>query len=435
MLCGLLVPAACAEDDAPGTAAAIAGNGGASQTTPTGGATSASSAGANSGGAGAGASSADASSADAGAAGTSQPGLEVVQVTTLTTVQASAGLALAPEPELQLPEFVERERAAQEQSSTGGLEDRAEIDTALVFRAAAGDVRGGALSVSPIFSAQRSWPVEWGFPALRADRGGLVWGLALSEPDDSTVSSDWLRTTEWTGWKAWGGLAVRAVDDDSNQAPGNPAPSAPAAILSFAARGVFSPLRLSSDARDLIISNPTNQTIAQALLIYSHSEGVGVREVLDLGPGERRETTLGPKEQPIAALLERARDTLKDFFVERLGEELGATIAESKSIPFLETPGLRLIYMLDAAASPIAMNFSSPVDRAAPVIVAHSEVLTPAEESRVLSLLARDAAPTLAETTSELGRFTQAKLEFAAQQDEPLVRERAEQLLHELLQP
>jgi hypothetical protein len=363
--------------------------------------------------------------APAGGTGSATAALDVVAVATVTTVQASSGSYLAPEPEQQLPAFIERTRA----SAEGGDAPGTVVDTALSFRSTQALGSELALSISARVSSEGLWAMEWGFPSLESQPASLLWRLRLQaaapEPAGALPPP---AASEWRAWTSFGGLAVLPATPDSASA----VTSAPAALVSFAARRRFAPLELGSEGSEMVITNPSQRTIDRALLIYSHSEGIGVQEVLDLGPGERRVTTLGPKEHPIAELLALARRELTTFFATRVGDELASATAAAKSIPFLETRGLRLIYMLDETEAPLSLEFSSRVERFQQVVVAHAEVLSPIDEANVLTLLASDPQLDLATLSATLGRFTEAKLEFAESQGDAEVSERATALLGEL---
>lgn len=352
--------------------------------------------------------------------------LEVVKVTTITTVQTSAGSYLVAQPEQALPPNVERSRTL----AGSAQQRRAELDSAVLFRSIEPVSAGLTLSGAPRLSAGSAWAVDWGFPALGADggAGGPIWRLRFDARSASgapaTVEP---ASSEWQGWTLYDGLSVRSASDSSATTPG-----APAALLNASASGVFAPLELGSEGTDVVIKNPSDRVISRALLIYSHSGGVGVREVLDLGPGERRVTTLGPKERPPMELLERGRDELTAFFAERVGDELGRAIATSKSIPFLESHGLRLVYMLEQRDAPVSIEFSARLAQTEEIVVAHQEVLSLADEASVTSLLEQEQAPTLTDVTAALGRFTQAKLEFATLDVQSRAATRAQALLNEL---
>jgi hypothetical protein len=158
---------------------------------------------------------------------------------------------------------------------------------------------------------------------------------------------------------------------------------------------------------------------------------VGVTAVNALGPGASSITTLGPKERPPEELLELARGQLRDFFAASVGDELGAAMARAKSIPFLETQGLRLISLLDVTAAPTSLEFSQPLASRTHVVVSHSEILKLEEETHILSVVGDEALAT-AQVTSELGRFSEGKLEYAAVNGDAAVSARAASLLTQL---
>jgi len=188
---------------------------------------------------------------------------------------------------------------------------------------------------------------------------------------------------------------------------------------------------LTGDVDDLVVTNRSGQVIERALLIYSHSGGVGVTAVDRLSPGDSSVTALGPKEHPPGVLLDLARAQLRSFFSASVGEELGAAIAEAKSIPFLETPGLRLISLLDVGSAPMTLELTVPTTKRTQVVVSHSEILKRDEEQHVLSVVA-DVALETAAVVSELGRFSQGKLEYALTNGDDQQRARAQALLAEI---
>lgn len=349
-----------------------------------------------------------------------EPTLEVAEVQTVTTVQDSGGLFLSPTPEQAVPGYVEH---ASETTLAADQQERAKVDLALLFRSdtPSGDTR--TLDARLVSPNGAPWsPMQHYFPHVSAATGGVSWPLEVSAADaaqqDDSISS------EWRGWQGFRALGVR-----SSTVTGGP--SVPVATLDFEMRGPQSPLVLTADGDALVVVNRSDQVIEQALLVYSHPGGVAVTVVGALGPGERKVTVLGPKEHPPDVLLELARDQLGSFFGSVVGSELGAAMARAKSIPFLETQGLRLISLLNEESAPVAVSFSSPVARDRRVVVSHSEILKPEEEARVLGVVA-DPALGAAQAPSVLGRFTEAKLEFAAFHGDSVVRERSAALLGEL---
>jgi hypothetical protein len=267
-------------------------------------------------------------------------------------------------------------------------------------------------------------PIEHYFPTVEPVAAGADWPIELLR--DAVVTPSGV-SSEWSGWQVFGGLGVRPPQRTNDSTPA----SAAVATLDFEVRGRPSPLVLSGDVDDLRVTNRSGSTVARALLIYSHPGGVGVRAVTELGPGASAVTVLGPKEHPPAQLLEMARGVLRDFFVASVGAELGAAIADAKSIPFLETQGLRLISLLEVTEAPARLEFSAAPHSLKHVVVSHSEILKPDEEARVLSVVA-DQTLSAVQVASELGRFSEAKLELAAASGDDTVRPRAQQLLAEL---
>jgi hypothetical protein len=347
--------------------------------------------------------------------------LAVVQVETVTTVQSSTGSFLSPTPEQVVPAYVQRG------SQDGRVEvpeqqERARIDVALLFRGTQASELSQQLDARLVPLNAAPWSgIEHSFPHVEQTAAGVSWALAVSSV--AVADLDTAVSPEWRGWQDFRGLGVRG-------APGE-ALSAPAATLDFATSGLSSPLLLSTEGGDLLVTNRSTHAIPRALLIYSHSGGVGVTTLEALNPGERRVTVLGPKEHPAGVLLELARERLTDFFSASVGPELAPAMAAAKSIPFLETPGLRLIALLDEEQEPASVSFSVPLTGQQRVVLSHSEILKPEEEERVLRVLidpnlVADGAP------ATFGRFTQGKLEFAEQSSDASASARATALLAEL---
>jgi len=199
----------------------------------------------------------------------------------------------------------------------------------------------------------------------------------------------------------------------------------------FELAGERRPLLLSTEGDSLLVTNRSTHGIARALLVYSHPGGVGVTVLEALEPGEHRVTVLGPKEHPPETLLELARQQLTDFFGASVGPELAPAMAAAKSLPFLETPGLRLIALLDEDQGAAAVSFPASVSGQQRVVLSHSEILKPEEEARVLSALI-DPGVGVEQALASFGRFTQAKLEFAEQSPDLGASSRAAALLTEL---
>ena len=359
-------------------------------------------------------------------AGTASAKLEVVQVTTLTTVQASSGLFLSPSPQQDVPSYIALGEPSTPVEPVDGF-DRAKVDLALLFQAPpAGALPALQAELSPTSAGEWS-PLEHYFPAVEPTADGAHWPVelfragALDALDTTGISS------EWSGWQAFGGLGVRAPMTDGEA-------SAAVATLDFEVRGAPSPLVLTlTDAEQLLVTNQSGQAIERALLIYSHAGGVAVTVVNALGPGASSITTLGPKERPPEQLLELARGALADFFAASVGAELGRAMADAKSIPFLETHGFRLISMLAENQAPADVAFSRPVGTQKRVVVSHSEILKPEEEARLLTVVADDTLDA-AGVTGTLGRFSEAKLEFAVSSGDATVSGRAATLLGQLRQ-
>jgi hypothetical protein len=301
-----------------------------------------------------------------------------------------------------------------------GLE-RARVDLAVLFHGSLGSAHQLVAELSSTTAGEWS-PIEHDFPAVQPATKGGLWPIELSAEDVAATDV----STEWSGWRAFGGLGVRAPGASAVQAP-----TAAVATLDFAVNGASSPLVLSTDGITLTVSNRSTQIIERALLIYSHSGGVGVTAVSSLGPGASSITTLGPKEHPPGVLLDLARAQLRDFFAVSVGDELGAAMAEAKSIPFLETQGLRLISVLQESEAPTHLAFSQPIASRKHVVVSHSEILKLEEETRILSVVADESLATT-EVTKELGRFSEGKLEYATVSGDATVSARANALLEGL---
>lgn len=359
--------------------------------------------------------SAPAATAEAGAT------LDSVQVTTLTTVQASSGLFLSPSPQQDVPGYVARGEPSTPVEPVEGF-DRAKVDLALLFQGPAqGELPSLTADLRPTSTGEWS-PIEHYFPAVEPTAGGARWPIELFRTEAVAATGI---STEWSGWQAFGGLGVR-------QPRGEADTSAAVATLDFEVRGAPSPLMLTlTNTEQLLVTNQSGQAIERALLIYSHPGGVAVTVVGALGPGDSSITTLGPKEQPPEELLDLARATLAEFFAVSVGAELGAAMAGAKSIPFLETHGFRLISLLDESQAPAALEFAQPLGSTKVVVVSHSEILKPEEEARLLTVVADDTLADAA-VTGDLGRFSEAKLEFAATSGDAAVSSRAVTLLDQL---
>lgn len=347
--------------------------------------------------------------------------LDCVQVTTLTTVQASSGLFLSPTPQQDVPGYVALGERSTPVEPAEGFE-RAKVDVALLFQSAA---RGALPSLTAELepSNNGAWsPIEHYFPAVEPTGNGARWPIELFRTEavaDVGISS------EWSGWQAFGGLGVRQPLTAGET-------GAAVATLDFEVRGAASPLVLTlTSTEQLLVTNQSGQAIERALLIYSHRGGVAVTVIGALGPGASSITTLGPKEHPPERLLELARAELADFFAVSVGAELGTAMADAKSIPFLETQGFRLISLLDGSQAPAALEFSQPLTTAKRVVVSHSEILKPEEEARLLTVVADDTLDA-GSVTGDLGRFSEGKLEFAASSADATVSARASTLLEEL---
>ena len=344
--------------------------------------------------------------------------VEVVQVTTLTTVQASSGLFLSPSAQQNVPSYVARGELAPSAPADGV--DRAKVDVALLFRSDSDQLPSleAELAAPPLGERE---PIEHYFPEVLPADGGARWPLELVQgelPAGAEVSS------EWSGWQAFGGLRVRS--------PGSIDVEAPAATLDYELRGARSPLVLTlNDADELVVTNQSGVTVQRALLVYSHPGGVAVTAIDALGPGASRITTLGPKERPPEELLDRARANLAEFFSASVEPSLAEAMAASKSTPFLETQGFRLIALLDATQGPAALQVHGASVTPHQVVVSHSEILKAEEESRILSVVA-DTSLDEAAVAESLGRFAEGKLELATTSEDASVSERAQGVLARL---
>jgi hypothetical protein len=344
--------------------------------------------------------------------------LSAVEVTTVTTVQASTGVFLSPRPLQVRPPYVELGLAGTAGAESPSAElDRAKVDSALLFGSASGDLASARLSATFSALAEQDEPLpQHFFPALEARGHQATWPLLL-QGRASNATDTW---TEWDGWQAFEGLSVTE--------PGSTA--APAATLDYEMVGLSSPLVLGSDGRSIVITNRSQLSIAKALLIYAHENGVGISVVADLGPGMRRETTLGPKERNPEELLRLGRIELESFLGESMGPELGRAVARAKSVPFLETLGLRLIYLLDEQQGPAALTLPAGLSQQRRFVISHAEVLEPADEERVVALLQTAIQPR--EVPEQLGRFARAKLEVAGLLGDEQVRQQSSTLLQSL---
>ncbi len=345
--------------------------------------------------------------------------LSAVEVTTVTTVQASTGIFLSPRPQQMRPAYVERGQDGSASVDAPSFElDRAKVDSALLFSSEQG--YAGPLELSARFSAlaQQGEPLpQHFFPALEADSDMAGWPLELRD-SVAVVTDTW---TEWGGWQAFGGLGIGAAASDD---------AAPAATLDYELLGLASPVVLTAEGDDIVITNRSQQPIAKVMLVYSHADGVGISVVADLGPGMRRETTTGPKEHNAEELLRRARVELEQFFGETMGPELGRAVARAKSVPFLETHGLRLVYLLDEQQAPAEIALPRGLRQQQRFVISHAEVLAPADEQQVLGLLETGVEPS--EVPGQLGRFARAKLEVARLLGDEQVQQQSSQLLESL---
>lgn len=347
--------------------------------------------------------------------------IAVVQVQTVTTVQSSAGSFLSPTPEQLLPAYIERNLDGVS-AATAEAEERAKIDLALLFRSMDASSVNQRLDAQLVSASAEPWStIDHYFPHVEQSPTRVTWPLSLSSVGVADLDDG--ISPEWRGWQNFRGLGIRETRLADL--------SVPVATLDFEASGLSSPLVLTVDGGTLLVTNRSTHTVARALLVYSHPGGIGVTAIGSLEPGERTITILGPKEHPPDTLLELARAQLTEFFEASVDSELASAMAAAKSIPFLETQGMRLIALLSDELEPVVVSFSSPPGSQQRVIVSHSEILKPEEEARVLGVVT-DPSVDAAGALATLGRFTQAKLEFAVQSTDPSVSARAASLLAEL---
>jgi hypothetical protein len=339
--------------------------------------------------------------------------LTAVEITTVTTVQASSGVFLSPRPRQARPRYVQTGVLDNAEGIEPSEVDRVKVDSALLFQA---DARGRALLAGRFESSSDQPLPQHFFPVLEAADEGARWDIAL-RPAGSIVTDDW---TEWGGWRAYPGLRVGADAD-----------GAIAATLDYEALGLRSPLTLTMNGERVIVTNHSQQAIHGALLIYDHADGVGVELVDDLDPGGWEDTATGPKEHNPERLLLEARERLEAFMSERLGAEFGPAVARAKSVPFLETPGLRLVYLLDEQQAPAPIALPEGLAARQRFVICQAEVMIPSEEQHTLELL---RAPELdaVEVTLGLGRFARAKLEGAKLLGDAPVQAQAATLLETL---
>jgi hypothetical protein len=321
-----------------------------------------------------------------------------------------------------VPAYVERSTEVPS-ALAAEQQERAKVDIALLFRGTSTSTASEALTASVVSPTGAPWsPIQQYFPHLDQTVGAVTWPLRVSAVESADF--DAAVSPEWGGWRDYRGLGVHGTASDD-------APQAPAATLEFETLGRESPLVLSAEGSSLVLTNRSDTVVERALLIYSHPGGVGVTAVSSVDPGQRVLTALGPKEHPPETLLALAREQLTNFFSASAGPELASAMASAKSIPFLETQGLRVIALLAADREPASVSFSSPLALQRHVVVSHSEILKPEEEARVLSTV---TTPTLTveQAVETLGRFTEAKLEFAAQSSDAAVSAKSTELLSEL---
>jgi hypothetical protein len=106
-------------------------------------------------------------------------------------------------------------------------------------------------------------------------------------------------------------------------------------------------------------------------------------------------------------------------------------MADAKSIPFLETQGLRLISLLDVREAPTIVGFSPRPLKHQNIVVSHSEIFKLEEEERMLGVVA-DETLEPSQVQGDLGRFTEAKLEYVSVSADAAVSARAQSLLEQL---
>ena len=106
-------------------------------------------------------------------------------------------------------------------------------------------------------------------------------------------------------------------------------------------------------------------------------------------------------------------------------------MADAKSIPFLETQGLRLISLLETREAPTIVGFSQRSLSHKNVVVSHSEIFKLEEEERMVGVVA-DETLEPSQVQGELGRFTEAKLEYVSVSADAAASARAQTLLEQL---
>jgi hypothetical protein len=297
---------------------------------------------------------------------------------------------------------------------------RSKVDVALVFQSQSDQPSLLEAELSAPASGERE-PLEHYFPEVVNGARSVRWPL---QPFRGASGAAAEVASEWSGWRAFGGLRVRG--------PGSDDVGAPAATLGYELRGAPAPLVLTlNEADELVVTNQSGLTVDRALLVYSHPGGVAVTAIDALGPGASRITTLGPKERPPEQLLERARGMLAEFFAASVDASLAEAMAAAKATPFLETQGFRLISLLDATQAPASLRVAGPGVRVRQVVVSHSEILKVEEETRIMNVVG-DTSLQSARALEMLGRFAEGKLELATTSPDATVSARAQGLLDEL---
>ncbi len=152
--------------------------------------------------------------------------LDVVQVTTLTTVQASSGLFLSPSAQQDIPEYVALGAPSTPVQPVDGF-DRAKVDLALLFQSpGSGALPELEAELHPATTGEWS-PIEHYVPSVVPTARGAHWPL---QPVRGEVVDNAGISSEWSGWQAFGGLSVR-------EPTGNFDLSAAVATLDFEVRG------------------------------------------------------------------------------------------------------------------------------------------------------------------------------------------------------
>lgn len=353
--------------------------------------------------------------------------LELVQVTTVTTLQAPDGTFISPVPLRSVPKFVSQREATQDPDAAF-TKDPAQLDLALLFQG--GNTGGSApvaldakFSLPELAGGQGVW-VQSVFPGTLTSEGDAAsWPIFLhrSTPNAS-VATEYL---EWTGWQTFGGWSIGTAQGGAEDV------LAPAATLDLRMGAYSAPLVVTTDGVDVTIKNRSAQAFERMLLVYSHEGGIGVRVIDDLPELATVSVLLGPKEGPNYLQLQVAQERLTELFLEPLGDAIAPALARARSVPLLETQGLRVIALSRGVAGEGAEVSTGAVTTTTTIELIHAEVIEPKEADRVQTLLAGDEIA-VADLAVVLGRFAEAKLELASRTSDSVVASRALNLLSQL---